>query len=98
MWQLKQLERLHEVEPDMVDTVIMDLLEKESVLREKLVIGAYLDGDINFGKAAELLHIHPVELRSIFLARGIPVRIGVESREEIIAEGSAAKGIRGDLL
>ena len=80
MWQLKQLERLHEVEPDVVDTIIMKLLEKESVLREKLVIGAYLDGDINFGKAAELLHTHPVELRSIFLARGIPVRIGIESK------------------
>jgi predicted HTH domain antitoxin len=97
MWQLKQLERLHEVEPDMVDTVIMELLEKESVLREKLVIGAYLDGDINFGKAAELLDTHSVKLRELFLAKGIPVKIGVESKEEIIAEGTAAKGIREDL-
>ncbi len=98
MWQIKQLERLHEVEPDAVDMIIMDLLERESELREKLVIGAYLDGDINFGKAAELLHIHPVELRSQFLARGIPVKIGVASKEEIVAEGIAAKGIREDLL
>lgn len=98
MWQLKQLERLHEVKPDAVDIVIMKLLEQESGLREKLVIGAYLDGDINFGKAAELLHIHPVALRKQFLAQGIPVRIGVESKEEIVAEGRAAKGIREDLI
>lgn len=97
MWQLKQLERLYEIEPDMVDTAIRELLEKESGLREKLVIGAYIDGDINFGKAAELLKIHPIKLRELFLAKGIPVRIGVESKEEIIAEGTAAKGIREDL-
>ena len=94
MWQLKQLERLHEVEPDMVDIAVMEFLENSAELREKLVIGAYLDGDINFGKAAELLHIHPVELREQFLSKGVPVRIGVESEEEILAEGIAARGIR----
>ena len=98
MWQRKQLERLHEVEPDIVDIIIMKLLEQESGLRDKLVIGAYLEGDINFGKAAELLHIHPVELRKQFLAQGIPVRIGVESKEEIVAEGMAAKEIRENLI
>ncbi len=98
MWQLKQLERLHEIEPDIVDIIMMKLLEQESGLREKLVIGAYLEGEINFGKAAELLHIHPVALRKQFLARGIPVRIGVESKEGIVAEGMAAKGIREDLI
>ncbi|MBM4137330.1 MAG: hypothetical protein FJ241_10940 [Nitrospira sp.] len=97
MWQLKQLERLHEIEPDAVDTAIGVLLEKEPVLREKVIIGAYIDGDINFGKTAELLNIHPVKLREIFLARGIPVKIGVESKEEMLAEGFSAKGIRKDL-
>jgi hypothetical protein len=98
MWQLKQLERLHEVEPDVVDSVIMKLLEQDSGVRKKLVLGAYLDGDINFGKAAELFHVHPVELRKQFLAQGIPVRIGVASKEEIVAEAIAAKGIREDLI
>ena len=94
MWQLKQLEQLHEVEPEMVDTALNGFLSRERILREKLVIGAYLDGDINFGKAAELLETHPVALRKIFLAKGIPVRIGVESEEDILAEGVAAHGIR----
>jgi predicted HTH domain antitoxin len=66
-------------------------------LREKLVIGAYLDGDINFGKAAELLNVHPVELREQFLNKGIPVRIGVVSKEELYAEGTAAKSIRENI-
>jgi predicted HTH domain antitoxin len=83
MWQLKQLEKLREIEPDVVDGAIQMFLEKEIVLKEKLIIGAYLDGDINFGKTAELLNIHPVKLREVFLSRGIPIKIGVSSEEEI---------------
>ena len=94
MWQLAQLEKLHEIEPDIVDNAIEELLGKETVLKEKVIIGAYLDGDINFGKTAELLGVHPVKLREMFLSKGIPVRIGVESREEMIAEGISAKAIR----
>lgn len=93
MWYINQLERLHEIEPDTVDTAIKLLLEKEPILREKLITGAYIDGEINFGKAAELLGIHPVKLRKLFLSKGIPVRIGVESKEDAIAEGFAAKEI-----
>lgn len=94
MWQLKQLKRLHDIEPDTVDTAIAELLEKKPVLREKLIIGAYVDGEINFGKAAELLGVHPVKLREQFLSKGIPIKIGVESREEMAAEGVAARRIR----
>jgi predicted HTH domain antitoxin len=96
MWQLKQLEKLHEIEPDTVDAAITEFLNKEPVLREKLIIGAYIDGQINFGKAAELLGIHPVKLKEQFLSKGIPVRIGIETKEEMVAEGVAAKGIRED--
>ena len=94
MWQLKQLERLHEIEPELVDLTINRFVAQDAVLWEKLVIGAYLDGEMNIGKAAELLQLHPVELRARFLARGIPIRIGVESQEDIVAEGAAARSIR----
>ncbi len=97
MWQLKQLEKLHEIEPDTVDTVIAELLEKEPVLGEKMIIGAYIDEEINFSKAAELLRIHPIKLREQFLSKGIPVKIGVETKEEMLAEKVAAKGIREDI-
>jgi len=94
MWQLAQLEKLHEIEPDIVDNAIEKLLDKETVLKEKVIIGAYLDGEINFGKTAELLRVHPIKLREMFLSKGIPVRIGIESKEEMLAEGSSAKAIR----
>ena len=40
MWQLAQLEKLHEIEPDIVDNAIEKLLDKETVLKEKVIIGA----------------------------------------------------------
>lgn len=96
MWQLKQLEKLREIEPDTVDGAIKMLLEKETALKEKLIIGAYVDGDINFGKTAELLNMHPIQLRELFLSRGIPIKIGVSSEEEVRAEGVAARNIRAN--
>lgn len=97
MWQLKQLERLYDIEPDAVDNAMEKFLDKEPILKEKLIIGAYIDGEINLSKTAELLGIHPLRLREKFLSKGIPVKIGIESREGIIAEGIAAKGIRKDI-
>ena len=96
MWQLKQLEKLREIEPDVVDGAIKMLLEKEVALKEKLIIGAYMDGDINFSKTAELLNIHPVKLRDRFLSKGIPVKIGISSEEEIQAEAIAARKMQDD--
>ena len=94
MWQLKQLEKLQEIEPDVVEDAIKMLLEKEVALKEKLIIGAYMDGDINFSKTAELLNIHPVKLRERFLSKGIPVKIGISSNEEIQAEAIAARKMK----
>ncbi|MCU0579900.1 MAG: UPF0175 family protein [Desulfobacterota bacterium] len=55
---------------------------------------AYVEGDINFGKTAEMLNLHPVQWRDLFLSRGIPIKIGVSSDEESRAEGSSAGKIR----
>ena len=83
MWELKQLEKLRQIEPETVDGAIKMLLDQETGLKEKLIIGAYIDGDINFGKTAELLNLHSIQLRELFLSRGIPIKIGVSSEEEI---------------
>lgn len=94
MWQIKQLEKLSEVEPALVDDLIGRLLEEDLEVREKLVVGAYLDGDINLGKAAELLGVSALELRQRFLKQGIPVRIGSESVEALQAEVAAGEQMR----
>ena len=90
-WQIRQLEKLGEVEPTLVDEAFERLLAQEPALREKVVLGAYLDGDINLGKAAELLGVHSVALRKDFLERGIPIRVGSESEESLKAEMTGAE-------
>jgi len=94
LWQIKQLEKLSETDPDIVDEMIHRLQESNPIRHEKLVVSAYLDKDINLGKAAELLGVYPVELRRRFLRQGIPVRIGCESIEELQAEVAAAEQMR----
>jgi predicted HTH domain antitoxin len=94
MWQLRQLEKLSELEPDLVASALEELLQNHKALRDRVVIGAYLDGEISLAKAAELLEEHPVQLRKRLLVKGIPIRLGVESKEELIAEAAAAQAIR----
>ena len=72
------------------------LLQGRSQLREKLVMGAYLDGQISLSKAAELLEMHPLELREQLQDRGVPVKIGVESEEAAVAEVEAYRRIISD--
>lgn len=93
-WQLKHLEKLSETDPDLVEDVICDLRESNPIRHENLVISAYLDGDINLGKAAELLGLLREELRQRFLKRGIPIREGSESIEALQAEIAAADQMR----
>lgn len=90
-WQIRQLEKISEMNPDRIDTLMAKLFEEDAELHEETVVGAYLDGDINFGKAAEFLRVDPVALRQQFLQRGIPVRIGLESLEDLQAEINAAE-------
>ena len=54
--------------------------------RWNIVIGAYLEGQINTGRAAELLGLLSFELDQRFQRLGIPRRIGPESMEEAQAE------------
>ncbi len=56
---------------------------------ENIWPGTYLDGEINLGKAAELLSLHRLELQNRFLMQGIPLRLGSETLEEAKAETDA---------
>jgi hypothetical protein len=51
--------------------------------RYNLVIGTYLSGAISLARAAELLELPAIDLRFRFVRLGLPVRLGVEIREEI---------------
>ncbi|MEA1900431.1 MAG: hypothetical protein U9N47_06680, partial [Thermodesulfobacteriota bacterium] len=73
---------------------ILSLLDHDKGLKEKVVMSAYLDGDINLGKAAELLDEHPVVLRKRWQKIGIPLRLGVTSVEEVLAEWETAHSMQ----
>jgi predicted HTH domain antitoxin len=88
-WMLEQLVKVERHQPEMVDRAVKEMLAQQSDLRWSVVVGAYLDGEINLGKAAELLGMHRLELQERFIAQSIPVRVGPDSLEEARAELAA---------
>ena len=88
-WMLERLVKVERHQPEMVNQAVKEMLARQSDLRWSVVVGAYLDGEINLGKAAELLGIHRLELQERFIAQSIPVRIGPDTIEEARAELAA---------
>jgi len=74
---------------NVVGIEILDISNVLPLLWRIVVIGAYLNDDINLSKASELLGQHPVELRNDFIKQGIPIKIGAQSLEEAKAEVNA---------
>lgn len=88
-WAAKQLEKLRAAQPDLIDSAIARLLDENQDLRWTVVVSAYLDQEINLGKAAELLQMHELELRDRFVELGVPVRWGASTMAEAHAEVDA---------
>lgn len=85
-WQLNQVVKLSQQQPDLVDRALHDLFREHKDLWRAVVVGAYLDREINLGKAAELLRLARAELQKQFIAQGIPLRLGPEDLAEARAE------------
>lgn len=88
-WLQRQFGRLAETRPDLVEPVILRAMQDDPEFRWAMVVGAYLDGQINLGKAAELLGMHRLHLQQIFMEKGIPLRVGPLNVEEAEAEAKA---------
>lgn len=88
-WTYSQLAKVRQFRPELVDQVVNDVLSQKPELNWLIVVGAYMDGEINLGKAAELLEIHRLELQEKFIKQGIPLRLGSETSEEAHAELAA---------
>ena len=88
-WEIDQLLKLRERQPDLLGPAIQRLVEENAEIRWSVIVGAYQDGQINLGKAAELLDQTEMELRVRFIELGIPLRVGpvdlAEARAEIEA-------------
>jgi predicted HTH domain antitoxin len=88
-WELYQLVRLRQ--PDLLDMALRQVMAANEGLRWSMVVGAYLDGQISLGKAAELLNLHSLQLRERFLKLGIPLRVGPADAAEARAEVASAR-------
>ena len=88
-WTFEQLTKLHKQQPQLVDAALQKLIENDPDLAWSLVVSAYLDEEINLGKAAELLDLHELVLRERFISLGIPLRVGPADRAEARAEVGA---------
>jgi len=90
-WAVDQLARLARRHPDLVNPAIEELLAQHHDLRWALVVGAYLEKEINLGKAAEMLAMHELALRERFIRLGIPLRIGPTDLDAARAEVDSLK-------
>ena len=88
-WTINQLQKLQKEQPHLVDSALRQLLHENKQLAWSLVVNAYLEEEINLGKAAELLEVHEPALRDRFIQLGIPLRMGPENLDAAIAESKA---------
>ena len=85
-WLLDEIAKLWEIQPERVSQALSRALEADHELRWAVVVGAYLDEQISLSKAAELLGMDRWTLQAEFQKRGIPLRQGAASVEELQAE------------
>ena len=90
-WLFRQLGNLQHRHPEMVNPALDKLLTDDEALRWALVVNAYLESQINLGKAAELLGLPEFALRKRFTEIGIPIRHGSTNVEEAKAEADAIR-------
>ena len=90
-WEIDQLLKLRERQPHLLESAVRRLVEENEDIRWSVVVGAYQDRQINLGKAAELLSQTELELRDVFIALGIPLRIGAVDLAEARAEVEAVR-------
>lgn len=90
-WELDQLIKLRERQPELIQAAISRLIRENDEIRWSVAVGAYQEGQVNLGKAAELLGMSELELRERFIELGIPLRIGPADLAEAQAEVEAVR-------
>jgi predicted HTH domain antitoxin len=88
-WTFAQLTKLYKQQPKLVDRALQTMIASNPDLTWSLVVTAYLDEEINLGRAAELLDLHELELRERFVELGVPLRLGPADKAEARAEAQA---------
>jgi predicted HTH domain antitoxin len=90
-WAIDQLLKLRDRQPGLIEQAIRRLVQEDASIRWSVVVGAYQDGQVSLGKAAELLDLPELELRDRFIELGIPLRVGSADLAEARAEVEAVR-------
>jgi predicted HTH domain antitoxin len=93
-WRLRQLVKLEHAQPALVCQALDKLFAEDETLRWSLVVSAYIDAEISFARAAELLGMHPLDLRAQFIEKGVPLLLGPEDEADAQAEIDAMRSGR----
>ncbi len=93
-WRLRQLVKLEHAQPALVRHALDKLLAEDATLRWSLVVSAYIDTELSLARAAELLGMHPLDLRAQFIDKGIPLLLGPEDETDAQAEIDAMRSWR----
>ncbi|MBN1487373.1 MAG: UPF0175 family protein [Anaerolineae bacterium] len=88
---LEQLVKLQRARPALVQRALQRLLDEDKELRWSIVVSAYLDEEISMARAASLLNLHTLELRKLFLEKGIPLHLGPVDKADAQAEVDALR-------
>ena len=93
-WRLRQLVKLEHSQPALVRHALDRLIAEDETLRWSLVVSAYIDEEISLARAAELLGMHPLDLRAQFIDKGVPLLLGPEDEADAQAEIDAMRSWR----
>lgn len=88
-WEVEELHKLSKIQPDIINSALKELWQRNPDLYKSIVINGYLDEKINLSKAAELLGVDRMELQTELRTKGVPIRF--LSKEDVIAETEAIK-------
>jgi len=89
IWVLDELKKISEIQPEIIKNLLGEIRRSNFDLYKSIVVGAYVDGRISLGKAAELLGLTRIELQRELKEKGVPIRIS--SKEDVMAEAEAVK-------
>ena len=89
LWEVEALKKIGQIHPEIVREAIKYLWEKNPKLYKAVVVNAYIDGEINLGKAAELLEMPRSEFEKELKEKGVPIRH--LSKADVVTEVEAIR-------
>jgi len=78
---------------ELIREAMREFLEKHVKEKPEIAIGLYRKGRISLGRAAEISGMGYENMKGLLLERGIPIRRGPQTAEELSLEYEAAKDI-----